>query len=399
MITRRHVCIGIAGALAAPYAARAATPPAFSADFDMFWKTLDEGYCFFDEKATDWARVREVYGPRATAAASPQAFGDVLALALNELYDTHTHLSDPPEGSRRWPPFDLLVAAEGGGARVLEVRTGSAAARAGLAPGVVISAVDGVPVAEAAAAAMPACLGRRDLAAEAYALNVAVAGRRGMPRLLRLGSGAELDLPLLTGADEPDISYRWLDGEIGLIRIASFASMDSITVFDAALAQLRQARGLVLDVRRNGGGDTAVARPIMGRFISKEAPYAQMRRREGRGLGPAWIEYVEPRGPFTYEGPVVVLTDRWSASMAEGFPMGMRGLGRARIVGRPMMGLGAAVLTIELPNSGLSLQYSAEPVYDVAGRPRWTMSPDVETQPGADELAAGLVELRRMIAG
>jgi len=85
--------------------------------------------------------------------------------------------------------------------------------------------------------------------------------------------------------------------------------------------------------------------------------------------------------------------------MAEGFPMGMRGLGRARIVGRPMMGLGAAVLTIELPNSGLSLQYSAEPVYDVAGRPRWTMSPDVETQPGADELAAGLVELRRMIAG
>lgn len=398
MITRRHVCIGIAGALAAPYAALASKAPDFASDFDQFWRILDEGYCFFDEKATDWGRVRALYGPRAAAATSAKAFAEIVGLALDELYDAHTHISDPPEGSHRWPPYDMLVEPQGHEAQVLDVRAGSAAAAAGLRPGDVITTVDGVPVAEVAAAAMPVCLGRPDPVAEAYALNVAVAGRRGAPRVLGLDTGAVLELPLLKGGDEPDISFRWLDRDIGLIRIASFANTDAIAAFDAALAELRHAKGLVLDVRRNGGGDTAIARPIMGRFITEQAPYAQMRRREGRGLGPAWIEYVEPRGPFTYAGPVVVLTDRWSASMAEGFPMGMRGLGRARIVGRPMMRLGAAVLIIELPQSGLSLQYSAEPVYDVAGQPRWTMSPDVETQPGADELAEGLVELRRMIA-
>ena len=43
---------------------------------------------------------------------------------------------------------------------------------------------------------------------------------------------------------------------------------------------------------------------------------------------------------------MVVLTDRWSASMAEGFPMGLHGVGRARVVGTPMMQLGAAAASL-----------------------------------------------------
>lgn len=391
--------MGAIAGLIAPVALRAAPVPGFASDFELLWRTLGAGYCFFDEKATDWARVRAVYAPQAAAAQSPSAFAEVVRLALNELYDAHTHLSNPARGSPRWPPFDLLVAPGRAGARVLEVRALSAAARAGLKPGDVINAVDGVPLADAASAAMPVCLARLDGEADAYAANAAVAGRSGVPRVIGLDTGAALDLPVLQTSAEPDVGWRWLEPGIGLIRIASFGNAEVVASFDAALVALREAQGLVLDVRRNGGGDTAVARPIMGRFITTRAPYAQMRRRAGRGLGPAWTEYVEPRGPFTFEGKVVVLTDRWSASMAEGFPMGMRGLGRARIVGRPMMGLGAAVLTFDLPDSGLSVQYSAEPVYDVHGHPRWRLSPDVETPPGHDELDAGLIELRRLIAG
>lgn len=83
--------------------------------------------------------------------------------------------------------------------------------------------------------------------------------------------------------------------------------------------------------------------------------------------------------------------------MAEGFPMGMRGLGRARIVGTPMMQLGAAVFPLRLDRTGFELQYSAEPVYDVADRPRWQLQPDVLVPDGADILAAGLAEARRMV--
>lgn len=134
---------------------------------------------------------------------------------------------------------------------------------------------------------------------------------------------------------------------------------------------------------------------MMGRFVAEARPYAYMRRREGASLSDRWVETVEPRGPFTYRGPVVVLTSRWSASMAEGFPMGMKDIGRATIVGTPMMGLGAGVFPLRLDRTGLQLQYSAEPVYDTNDRPRSFFRPDVEVSGGADILAAGLSVLER----
>ena len=123
-----------------------------------------------------------------------------------------------------------------------------------------------------------------------------------------------------------------------------------------------------------------------------------MRRRSGQGVGltDPWTEYVDPQGPFTYEKPVVVLQNHWSASMAEGFPMGMKGIGRAVTVGTETMGLGAAVFPLRLDRTGISINYSAEPVYDVKCTTRGKLKPDVPTPPGADILAAGIKELKRL---
>jgi carboxyl-terminal processing protease len=201
-------------------------------------------------------------------------------------------------------------------------------------------------------------------------------------------------LPLKQRPDRPNVESRKLADGFGYIAIHTFADTAVVDAFEAALAELRECRGLVLDVRGNGGGDTAVARPLMGRFITGTRPYATMRRREGAVLGAPWTESVDSRGPFTYVNPVVVLADHWSGSMAEGFPMGMRGIGRASIVGTPMMGLGAAVFSIRLDRTGVQGQYSAEPVYDVQGKARWTLRPDVEVADGKDILAAGIATLK-----
>ena len=82
--------------------------------------------------------------------------------------------------------------------------------------------------------------------------------------------------------------------------------------------------------------------------------------------------------------------------MADGFPMGMKGIGRARTVGTETMRLGAAVFPLRLDRTGVTVNYSAEPVYAVDGTPRWKLKPDVEVAPGADILAVGLAELRRL---
>lgn len=399
--TRRAVVASAAAAFAAP---TFAAPAQLVAEFDRLWSLLDRKYCFFGEKTVDWVAVRALYRPKALAAADADALQAVLQGMLNELYDAHTHMADAPDGAPRWPWRDLWLLNDRAGAVIESVREASDASAAGLRPGDRLLTIDGLTPAQAVAAHRARCLMRPDPEADRYALNVAGSGRLAQPRRIQVerdGRPLNVDVPVLQREDEPDVSHHRLAEGYGYIRIASFAHETAIAAFDQALAELKDAPGLVLDVRRNGGGDTAVARPIMGRFITRPKVYALMRRRVGqsrvnRSLGGLSHETVAPRGPFTYAGPVVVLTDHWSASMAEGFPMGMRGIGRAKIVGQTMMGLGAAVFSETLPVTGARFQYSAEPVYDVADHPRWKLRPDVETPPGADILAAGVAELKRM---
>ena len=406
--TRRSLLktgVGLLAAQALPARPAAAEPAhdvTYAQDFDELWRTLGDRYCYFGEKRTDWPAVRALYRPQALAARSLEHFSVVVDRVLGELYDAHTHRGGAVEGSARLPYYDLWVEPKrGGGALVTSVRDGSAAADAGIKTGDLVLGVDGMPLAIRAATSMPRCLSRRDAAATAYALNVAVSGRRGYPRRLTLSSAGgpekEVLLALKAAPKLPDVESRLLPGGYGFIVIRSFADQAVIDAFDAALLQFREAPGLVIDVRQNGGGDTAVARPVMGRFIKEQKPYAWMRRRDGKQLSDAWTEVVDPRGPFTYTAPVAVLTTRWSASMAEGFPMGMRGIGRATIVGTPMMRLGAGVFPLRLDRTGVELQYSAEPVYDIHDQPRWLLEPDVSVPPGGDILAAGIEALRRAL--
>lgn len=394
-----------AGALAASMSsAHAVEPPhdtTLAQDFDELWTSLRDRYCFFAEKRTDWDQVRRLYRPQALAAPSYEAFQEITRRVLCELYDAHTHLTNPPDGAPRWPLYDVMVERVGAEVRVVAVQEGSSAADAGVQIGETIVGVDGAPIERVVADLMPRCLTRPDVEADRYVINVAVAGHTAQPRQFRVrgGDGVERDvaLSLKRRPDALDVESRRLEGELGYVRIRTFANEGAVEAFDLALNDLRTTRGLIIDVRGNGGGDTAVARPIMGRFITETRPYAHMRRRNGRGLSQRWVETVDPRGPFTYDGKVVVLTDHWSGSMAEGFPMGMRAVADARIVGTRMMGLGAAVFSVRLDRTGVGAQYSAEPVYDVNDQPRWLLAPDVETAPGADIFAAGIAELRRLI--
>lgn len=402
MLTSRRAVLGAVPAMLAASRLPATEPPrdvTYLKDFDELWRTLDERYCYFGEKQVDWPRVRALYRPQAAAAGSADGFAALIERVLGELYDAHVHQSDPPADAMRLPYHDLWVEPTPGGALVTSVRDGSAAADAGVSPGEVILSVGGEPIGRAAAALMPRCLRRPDPAALAHALNVAASGRRGQPRamVLRAATGAtrSVTLGLKTLPTLPTVEARALPSGHGLIAVRSFADDAVVAAVDAALLRFHDSPGIIFDVRQNGGGDTAVARPIMGRFIATTKPYATMRRREGRHLSAAWTEVVEPRGPFTYTGPVAVLTSRWSASMAEGFPMGMRGIGRATIVGTPMMGLGAAVFPLRLDRTGVQLQYSAEPVYDVGGQPRARMRPDVLVESGGDVLAAAVAVLAK----
>lgn len=347
-------------------------------DFDALWMFARDHYPFFGSKTVDWDHVRELQRPRALAAPNSLAFFHVIEDTLDTLHDPHCMLNSNAGDSWRPVPQEVWAEWIDNRAVVTAVRAGTMAAEQGLRPGDEIVAVDGELVGVRVDGRVPVALDGSDPAVRAWALLSAVAGRHddeGVLKIKRQDGSVEQVPTRGQGQDRPLVQGRRL-GTIGHIQISHFGDSEAVEMFDRVLEELADTTGLVLDVRSNGGGDTAVARPIMGRFISERRQYAWMARREGDDMGERWPEYVEPRG-VSYTGPVVIVVDRFSVSMAEGFAMGMHGMGRAQIVGTPMAGLGAAIGRVNLSNLGVSAQISTEPVYHLDGTPRWELVPDV----------------------
>ena len=123
---------------------------------------------------------------------------------------------------------------------------------------------------------------------------------------------------------------------LGVIELPSFyADMDgsrrrSATADVARLLQkfnAEQVRGVVLDLRHNGGGSLDEAISLTGLFI-RQGPVVQTRDSEGK------IQVDDDTDPsVAYDGPLVLLTSRFSASATEILAGALQDYGRAVVVG------------------------------------------------------------------
>jgi carboxyl-terminal processing protease len=87
------------------------------------------------------------------------------------------------------------------------------------------------------------------------------------------------------------------------------------------------ARGLILDLRRNGGGSLEEAINLTGLFI-KSGPVVQVRNYDGS------VQVEEDTDEsIAYDGPLMVLTSRFSASASEILAGALQDYGRALVVG------------------------------------------------------------------
>lgn len=89
---------------------------------------------------------------------------------------------------------------------------------------------------------------------------------------------------------------------------------------DEALERMTDTWALIVDLRFNGGGDEILAQKIAGRFLDQPRVYSSNQYRDGPDLddlGPKLERSFEPRGPWRYEAPVVLLQGRRTMSSAE----------------------------------------------------------------------------------
>ncbi|WP_280695164.1 S41 family peptidase [Kitasatospora sp. GP82] len=275
------------------------------ATFDVFWQTFEDNYPFFAAKGIDWHAVRDTYRPRIGAQTSDAELFAVLSEMVQPLYDAHVHID-----------------------------AGATGCFARIRPGTVMPGPD------------------LDKRVRAYIEKRDLGGRS------------------LRYYAKDRIGYADLPGGQGYLRISGFGGYtdDKNDSYAANSAELRRAlddiltpertarlRGLIIDLRINGGGSDSLGLEIASRLTDRSyLAYSKVVRNDPAdpsGFTRPQPVAVQPAQGARYTGPVAVLTSGSTVSAGETFTQALidRPGGTAR-VGESTQGVFSDVLGRSLPN-------------------------------------------------
>lgn len=132
-------------------------------------------------------------------------------------------------------------------------------------------------------------------------------------------------LPSLIGKLNPTrtgVTWGITDDGIGYLAIDRLVDKDLPRAVEEILLKMEGTRGLIIDLRFNGGGNELLGREISGWFLDQERAYASNQFRNG----PRHEDLTEPfqqrcpiKKPWHYVAPVIVLQGQRTMSSAESF--------------------------------------------------------------------------------
>ncbi|MGH4035622.1 S41 family peptidase [Actinomycetota bacterium Odt1-20B] len=276
-------------------------PDGKRATFDVFWRTFEENYPFFTAKNIDWHAVRDRYRPRIHEGMSDAQLFAVLREMIRPLYDAHVSLRAGDTGS-----FG-----------------------------------QGRPGTEVPSATLD---------------------RRARSHIERIDLGGERLRPFAGGR----IGYARLPDGQGYLRISGFGgytdkgddyAADSAALDEALTEAVRSGpRGLILDLRINGGGSDALALQVAQR-LTKQPYFAYAKRVRDDPADPA--HFTRPQsvrvhpapGRQRYAGPLAVLTGGETYSAGETLTQALMDRPAPTVrIGRNTQGVFSDVLERKLPN-------------------------------------------------
>jgi carboxyl-terminal processing protease len=269
-----------------------------------------------------------------------------LAAAVASLNDPYSHYFDPShyqsfenQSNPQLSGIGIEIPQGPSGPRglsVVEVFAGSPAAKAGLTRGDVITHVGSTSLANRSA----------DFSSSL------IQGRAGTTVSLTVLSGAHVRTVSLTRADitipvASGALVTYHSHKLGVVQLTSFT--------DGSGSELRHqvdkvlqggAKGLILDLRENGGGLLQEAVNVASVFI----PDGTIVTTRGRSQ-PTQV-YLARGGAISTKIPMDVLVDRGTASSAEIVTGALKDRGRAKVVGTHTYGKGVFQEIQPLPNGG-----------------------------------------------
>lgn len=349
MITRT-LAAALAGLSLFAAPAHAADPPGYDVLLDEVWTTVDGNFYDPSFHGQDWRAIGERYRARLPAVTDDAGFARLANAMLGELKASHLFLNPPAANAvRGGVGIGAMVEKIDGQQVVVEVVPLTDAQRQGLRVG--------ERIANPTAISGP-------LGSDA---ELQIVGCDGSHRTVRVRRERALWPP-----QHPGFEWRTVGisptVKIGYIRIDRFDD-GAAELADQAMEELKDTQGMVIDVRRNSGGNLSalrlasyfsgdsrpavalLARPYLaalGRRVTAADIGALLPTRGAytnpaifaaitAGKGAA-LYYSEDMGERRYRGKAVVVTSGETGSAGEGFAVLMRELAGATLVGRPTAG-------------------------------------------------------------
>jgi len=347
--------------------------PAESFDAEKSWVEFDEYfnlfYAYSDRMDFDVEIALRATQTRSLETTSKEAFRRELVKFGHVFADPHIIIGPLSDSDYNVVPTssDIRMRYRNGNYVVEDVRARSAADEADIRPGFVLLAVDRTPIESLISDIFLGLVEVPTPRQKSHAATLLANGKRTGDRTLTFEGGQTMTLPnprvfakSLQGQDILSVSY---EGEIAVIRLHnSLGNNDIIQAFDAAMRETASAKGLILDFRETpSGGNTEVARAIIGHFVNEARPYQTHTipslEREF-SVPRMFTEYVLPRAPY-------------------GLVIGLDGAANMHVIASDMGDLLGGLSNYILDYSGIRLDLPSETLSHIDGTPRHDFVADV----------------------
>lgn len=159
------------------------------------------------------------------------------------------------------------------------------------------------------------------------------------------------------------------DEQIGYIRYASFSNPVSAAAMNHMLTRYADTKGLILDLRANGGGNVFNVTQLLQRFNPAPKQVGNFITRNGpqhTDFGPPQTFTVAAHTGVTYTKPIAVLIDRSSYSATTMFAVAAKAFENMTLFGDSTGGGGGLPNGGQLPN-GWMYRFSISQLLDLQG--------------------------------
>lgn len=192
------------------------------------------------------------------------------------------------------------------------------------------------------------------------------AGTTFLLKIRRPSTGKTMSMKVTRRAIQmPAVPYfGMIDDKVGYINLNSFTDECSKDV-RRAFIELRQngMKGLVFDLRNNGGGSLQEALKIVNMFVPKDIMLLETKGKIARSNN----KYTTTAEPIDTVMPIVVLVNGITASASEITSGSLQDLDRAVVLGTRTYGKGLVQLPMELPHNA-SMKLTTSKYYIPSGR-------------------------------